>query len=193
MTLRHYLSSLFLLAALVQPHLASASPALIGEHVYLRVNVWCDDDHRILSINYHEGLLVPAGTAVVITEITPESVRFDETSGDRNSYLLLNVKRHEMDVTTEDLMARLFSTEDPLVPGGPFDTFTEEEKGNIRSGTLAEGMGRDAVLMAYGYPPRYQTSSLVENIWVYWDTRWIKKMLYFENDRVVQIADTEDR
>jgi len=163
-----------------------------GERVHVRVNLWYDKDHRILSTNYHTGHIVPAGTEVMITEITNRIIRF-EVAENKNPYFILNVKRHSMNATTKDLMDMLFSNENPVGPGTLFDRFTEEEKRNIRFGTLEEGMSRDAVLMAYGYPPRHQTSSLKNHIWVYWDTRWSKKMLYFEDDRVFMVAGSEDR
>ena len=192
MTLRHYLSSLLLLACLVHPCLASASTVSVGDRVFLGVNVRADDSHLILSANYHEDHLLPAGTEVVISEISDPVVRFQVVAGGE-SYVVLNVNRDFMNISMNDLMTRLFSTDDPLAPGTPFETFTEEEKKNVRSGTLEEGMGRDAVLMAYGYPPGYDHSSLRSDLWIYWDSRWSKKMLSFENDLLVRIADVEVR
>jgi len=192
MTLRQYLPSLVLLTCLVHPCLAAASTLTVGDHVFLRVNVRADDSHLILSANYHEDHLLPAGTEVVITEISDPVVRFQVVAGGE-VYVVMNVNRDFMNITRDDLMTRLFSRDNPLAPGTPFETFTEEEKENVLSGTVAEGMGRDAVLMAYGYPPGYQDSSLRSELWVYWDSRWSKKMLYFQDDRVVQVADAEVR
>jgi len=52
--------------------------------------------------------------------------------------------------------------------GGLYSKFNGEEKENIKKGTIAEGMSKEAVLMAYGYPPSHRTAALASDEWAYW-------------------------
>lgn len=61
------------------------------------------------------------------------------------------------------------------------------ERKNIKNGTIAVGMSKDAVVMAYGYPPSHKTPTLDSNMWTYWRDRFRRVFVYFENGKVVNI------
>jgi len=42
---------------------------------------------------------------------------------------------------------------------------------NIRQGLVADGMTKNEVVMAFGYPPEHATTSLDYNIWKYWSNK----------------------
>jgi hypothetical protein len=70
--------------------------------------------------------------------------------------------------------------------GGPYQRFSEKEKRNIKLGEIEVGMSKDAVLMAYGYPPAHRTPSLESDQWVYWLNRFVNRPVVFRDGRVSQ-------
>ena len=65
--------------------------------------------------------------------------------------------------------------------------FNLQERGNIKRGTVAKGMSREAVKVAIGYPPISRTPSLDANEWVYWRSRFKTFIVHFEHDKVSRI------
>ena len=48
-------------------------------------------------------------------------------------------------------------------------------------------MSKEAVLMSYGYPPSHMTPSTEGDVWKYWDHKFRAKLIYFRNNRVVEV------
>lgn len=140
----------------------------LGQTFYTRVNIWYENPRSIPTTNFHRGGRIPAGTPVKILAIQDPQITFlDEATG---LMTLFHVRRHTR-IAFEDLFDRMFSSEDPKAPGTPYASFTEAERQAIDQGTLAPGMRRDAVLMAYGYPPTHRTPDLTADRWTYWQDR----------------------
>ena len=66
---------------------------------------------------------------------------------------------------------------------------SEEERSLVSQGRLREGMSKEAVLLARGYPPVHHTPSTAANTWTYWVGRFEKRRIEFEQGRVVRIVD----
>ena len=66
----------------------------------------------------------------------------------------------------------------------PETLMLEKEQKAIKSGIIEVGMSREAVLMAYGYPPTIRTPSLDTDRWTYWRNRWITQVADFKDDKV---------
>ena len=49
---------------------------------------------------------------------------------------------------------------------------------------LRKGMTREIAIMARGYPPAHETSSLESDRWVYWSSRFVKLTVVFSNGRL---------
>ena len=64
-----------------------------------------------------------------------------------------------------------------------------EEQKNIKNGTVAAGMRKDAVLAAYGYPPSHMTPSLEADTWHYWKDRYRRMIVHFKGDKVLSIEE----
>ena len=90
-------------------------------------------------------------------------------------------------VSWAEMFDRYFSLDDPLATGSDFSRFSAEEQKNIKNGTLAEGMSKAVVLMAYGYPPAHKTPDLNSSVWVYLKNRWRIVLVSFKNGKVSEI------
>jgi hypothetical protein len=67
--------------------------------------------------------------------------------------------------------------------------FTSLELTHIKTGTVANGMSKDAVIIAIGYPPITETMNLDSNLWVYWSGRYNKFNVHFKNGKVSMVED----
>lgn len=164
----------------------SATYALnpVGKQFFTRANIWVDEPDRIYTINYHKGRILPVGTQVDIVAFGDDEIRF--TTKDNQEYTLVHLVKYS-NVGLDVVFWRYFSEEDPKAAGGAFHRFTGAEQENIQKGAVVEGMSKDAVLMAYGYPPGHRTPDLDHHIWTFWLSRGKRLIVYFRNDHVIAI------
>ena len=153
----------------------------IGKEYYAKVNIWGNGRDEILTMNYHTGKHIPVGTKVTITAYTVNRIGF--TNDKIGQHTLVHSRKYR-DVTIEQLFAEYFSESDPKAQGGDYGKLSSEEKKSIDQGIVTDGMSKDAVLMAYGYPPTRITPLLDHHIWTYWQQRAQALVLYFRDDKV---------
>jgi hypothetical protein len=93
------------------------------------------------------------------------------------------VQKHTGDSTTQ-AFAKMFGKNQL-----DLSRFSKLEKENILAGKAAKDMSKKAVLAAIGYPPITETPNLSGDRWTYWNSRFDRFIVNFENDRVVRIQD----
>lgn len=165
---------------------AAFADSPIGKTYFTRTNIWYENPHKIPSTNYHKGAILPAGTKVKIDRYGKNKIEF--TAVDKGlTCTLIHMRKHST-ISLQTFFDRYFSQENPMVGGGVFHTFTKDEQGNIKNGTIAVGMHRDAVLMAYGYPPSHRTPVLSSDIWTYWLDRSRRVVVNFKDNRILNIS-----
>jgi hypothetical protein len=175
----------FLLATSFWAPPARSQGDVEGKTFYTAANIWYEKPDKILSTNYHRGTILPVGTKVTVTEVRGKKIRFIDARG--VGFAIEFVKKHSSaEIDLWAYFGRYFSTKNPLGKGTPYQGFSEKEKRNIKSGEIAVGMSKEAVLMAYGYPPAHRTPSLEADQWVYWISRFINRPVVFHNGRVSQ-------
>ncbi len=183
--LRHFALGLFLLFAGSFVFSSAASAAAKGETYYTRMNIWYEHPEKIYSTNYHKGAILPVGTEVEILK-TGSKIKFrDKKSG--TEYRLILVDDYT-DISKDEFFNRYFS-KDSILDGSEYRGFSSMEKENIKNGTIAKGMSKAAVLVAYGYPPTHRTPSTSGNLWKFWTSRLLTDDVHFENDRVSNIVE----
>lgn len=149
-----------------------------GEKYYTKVNIWYENPEKILTTNYHMGAMLPVGSAVEVLKRKDKEIRFRDLKTS-TEFRLVQVKKY-MNVTLDELFARYFS-KGSLLEGDGYAKLTQMEKENIRVGRLAVGMSRDAVIMAYGYPPTHRTATLEAATWTYWKSRFANFQIQFDD------------
>lgn len=165
--------------------LGASADDVAGKAMYVQTNMWYENPQKIVATNYHVGTMLAPGTKVTIDEVEDESIRFKDANGTK--YRIVIVVKHN-NVLGPALVQRLFGADDPMATDGRFQKFTKEEQDNIRAGYVVKGMSKEAVLMAYGYPPTIRTASTELNIWTYWKNRWVTQIIRFDDkNRVADI------
>ena len=162
-----------------------------SETYYTKVNIWYEKPSKIMSTNYHKGARIPFGTKVKDVKRTGKVIRFREESADKIKFRIINVYKYSL-VSTEDLLSRYFSSSDPR-SDGDFAKLSSQEKQNIEDGVIAKGMCKEAVVMAYGYPPTHRTPRLTDNTWYYWRARTFVDQVTFKDNKIISIGKANSR
>ncbi len=183
------LMGLFLLVVLTFTFSPLYADDLSGKTYYTRTNIWYEHPDNILSTNYHRGTILPIGTKVSIHKINIRRIQFTP-EGSAQMFTIINDKKTNT-ISIDELFNRYFSIDPVKVGVGDYYQATETDRENIKNGTIALGMSRKAVLMAYGYPPTHKTPLLTSDIWHYWYARLHKVIVYFKDDKIFKIETIE--
>ncbi|MFZ2171265.1 MAG: hypothetical protein WAW61_16715 [Methylococcaceae bacterium] len=135
-----------------------------------------------LTTNYRRGASIPVNTPVNLLNITSKTIEV-QVDNSNQKLVIKNVEKH-----TGDDVYRAF---DKLFAKKKVNLskFTPLEISHINNGTVANGMSKDAVIVAIGYPPVTETSNLESNMWVYWSGRFNKFNVHFKNGKVSKVED----
>jgi hypothetical protein len=135
-----------------------------------------------LTTNFRRGASIPVNTPIKLLNITSKTIEV-EVDNSSQKLLVKNVEKH-----TGDDVYRAF---DKLFAKKKVNLskFTALERTQIDGGTVANGMSKDAVIVAIGYPPITETMNLDSNLWVYWSGRFNKFNVHFKNGKVSKVED----
>jgi hypothetical protein len=153
--------------------------------VYTAYNIWKVGQLLLRRcINYKHGHdIIPAGTEVRKVKIGSdrdgrEAIKFT-TVKDNREYNIYFVNKWHPGKTIEDYMDYMFTPKN-------FEELTigmnETEIEGIQKGIVINGMRKEAVLVAYGYPPEHRTRNLAGNVWVYWKNKFTSFEVCFDKD-----------
>ena len=149
--------------------------------MYTAYNLWYEKPDVIWSINYKKGRLIPAGSPVTnikVKEGRKARISFMLTDGEQE-YIIYFQKKFHPGMTVNDIHKRLF-TATPL--DERIAQMTDIEKECIKKGVIKPNISKEAVLIAYGYPPEHATHSLDLELWYYWVHRFGQRELRFDDN-----------
>lgn len=129
---------------------------------------------RLYAVNYQQMGLIPVCSPVTLLELSPERLLFRvEATGETYEY-------RDHDAATEsfrDHLARYFGETCPAA----LRSLDEIDQRGVRLGKPLEGMSKQGVLLAMGYPPPHVNPSLSSNRWIYWTARFTKLAVVFDD------------
>ena len=147
-----------------------------GGPTYLMTNLHPDARRRMTSLNATSprgGTLLPICTPVTLERINGRTIIFRaDTTGLRYIYQLHRSTRAPI----EEHVQRYFGTQCPNMAA-----MTPEDQAGIQNGQVYQGMTKQGVIMAIGYPPEHQTPTLEADTWTYWATGNNRFEVYFAN------------
>ena len=155
-----------------------------GQIRYTTTNIWYERPGKILIL-FHAGAMLPVGTKIILGDMNRKAVKFADESGTK--FRIYTRKYYRL--TGSKMAELLFSKKNPLAKGGKFHKFSKMEQKQINLGQIKKGMSKQAVIMAYGYPPTHVNPSIESDSWQLWKTRWNKLQVTFENGKVSRILD----
>ncbi|MCF7971813.1 MAG: hypothetical protein K9L22_11705 [Methylococcaceae bacterium] len=167
-----------------RPEQLSVVPQL-GESYYTQVTLMYEND-VYSTTNYRRGTLLEVNTAVELLEIEPKMIKVKILQSNRElliktESLIENIAQYTSDDAYQ-AFAKLFAQQEV-----DLSRFNQQERDNIKKGTVAKGMSKAAVKIAIGYPSIVRTPSLDSNKWTYWRSPANSFVVHFENDQVIRI------
>ncbi len=175
--------ALAIVLAACAKHRAAESPIpeVEGNTVHTQLNFWVfEGEHE--TTNYRMGSMIPVNSEVRIVDTTGRTITGEVTdSGQR--FTIINVAEY----TKKDLEG-IYDRYFDATPRS-LDGFSADEREAIEAGKIEEGMSKDAVLVARGYPPAHRTASTEVNSWRYWKGRHNTMVVQFEDGRVASIRE----
>lgn len=164
-----------------------ATPAPAPEALYTAGNLWYEQPMRMSCINYQVGAIIPAGSEVrnlAVEAGRRPGIVFTVVATGITHRIEFTAKYHP-GKTIEDLKARLFT---PKTLAELTEQFTDQERECVRLGSVATGISREAVLVAWGTPPEHRTPLLTGPIWTFWTNRFVQKTVTFDqNGKVASV------
>ena len=147
---------------------------------YTKANIWYESTEKILPM-YHKGDMLPVGTKVKILRCSNSRIKF--ITDDDREFILVNAVKYST-IGLKEFLDQYFSETNVLSENGPFYAFSQIEQENIKNGSITPGMSKEAVLMAYGYPPSHATHNISSNTWFYWKSKFKRLAVYFQNGKL---------
>ncbi len=160
-----------------------------NEYYYTAYNIWYEDSYKIYAINYKTGQMLPAGARVKFLGYGQERLPYFEfrVLSENRVFRMHLQPRHQSDLTIQQVKERTLTKKDFSVLTA---NFTDREKTAIRAGKIITGMSKDAVIVSFGYPPKFRTPDLSLNLWIYWRNRWKEMHVAFgENNKTLEAPD----
>jgi len=157
------------------------SHIVVGNSYYTQVDMKYEKAY-FLTTNYRRGTSIPVNTKVQVLGISSKVIELQVDSFTK-PFLIKNAQKH----TGDDI----YQTFDKLLSTKKLNlrNYNSLERKYIKSGTVAKGMRKKAVIAAIGYPPMTKTMSLDVNGWVYWSGRYNTFRVKFKNGKVSSIVD----
>lgn len=152
-----------------------------GQVVYTQIGLWSEGGEHATT-NYSRRDFIPVNTKVEILDTSSDTIRF-KAVGDDDRILLVNIQDYTHK-NIKGIYQRYFGESTVDLSG-----FGSEVRKNILSGRIEKGMSKDAVRLARGYPPAHRTSTLEDKVWIYWQSRFDKIAVTFEDNKIVDIKD----
>ncbi len=150
-------------------------------NVVTLVNLHPDEQRsKIYSSNYLQDGLIPRCTPVSIDAANDKLVKFT-ANGKQYVY---EFQRKLMVESVDEHLDKIFGTQ---CADQDLANFSDVDKKGIAEGQVYEGMSRQAVIYAIGYPPAHETPKLDSDQWKYWKNRFNTIIVHFEGDKVASI------
>jgi len=124
-----------IMVAAKTPKRSSANDCLEGNTYSAQTNIWYENPKRIYSTNYHVGAILPVGTEVQVIRLTDHTIEF-RAADTGTTYKMTLLRKHKT-ITLKELFDLYFSEEDVLDEHGKLYHFTEEEREDIKNGSIA--------------------------------------------------------
>ena len=179
MRLTKTLIALFAAAVLAGCAGKSPIPQTEGKTATTQINMWSYKG-ELETTHYAVDTLIPVNSKVDILDTTSKTITFRVKDTGMEVTLVNKAKYTQMSI--EGIYDRYFGDSNVNL-----SKFTKLERDAIESGRVVEGMSKDAVLVARGYPPAHQTPTLESNSWRYWQSRFDTIIVNFDDGKVSSI------
>lgn len=148
--------------------------------VYTLTNLHADERDKVVSAaNFQYVGLIPVCSEITLLAADAETLEFKVGATGRTfTYQNHGAAGEPLDQN----LARYFGA---VCPRAELDALTPVEKEGVRLGVAKNGMRKQAVILAIGYPPLRDTRTLELPTWRYWSTSMSSFIVVFDDDGAV--------
>ncbi|MDD9195680.1 hypothetical protein PVK62_07480 [Aliivibrio sp. S3MY1] len=151
--------------------------------VYTLVNLHPDEKRmKLYSVNFQQDGLIPVCTQVNIVDVTNKNLTFKISSTDKQ----YNLTKHKSSPDFSKYLSHYFGTE---CNNSKIKKLSALDQKGIKKGVVTEGMTKEGVKYAIGFPPEHKTPDLNSNKWRYWKNRFNTFNVEFKDNKVSNIID----
>lgn len=141
--------------------------------------------YKASTANYSIGHFIPVNTKMIKISKDGPAIEMKIVGADNPytsleySHLKIENEQGYSGKKTKGLFEDYFGTE-PI----DLEQFPEIIRKEIQQGDIVEGMTRDQVIMARGYPPVHYTENLEDDLWTYFEGPEHTEEVFFANGKV---------
>jgi len=155
-----------------------------GDKLQTLSNLHPDMAKRLLyTANYQQAGLIPACSDITVKDVSGKKMSFDHQGVEYR----IEYEKHTKNagVTFQDALKTFFG---PSCDKAKMNSLGAADKDGIKSGQPKVGMTKAGILFAMGRPPQHATPNLDANYWLYWQNRFGKTGITFdEKGKVTEI------
>ena len=169
---------------------AGCGSAPVEETPWLTGYTCCNlryDSDWISDANFSDLPFIPAGTPIAVMQPAKDSYRAYATIAGRPFRLGLDYGRPVQG--TEQWVSKIVLRDDPRINNAAWSL---EVRQAIAQGKVMVGMTKEQVITSLGYPLPTKTPNLDSNIWRYSQNSSVQYDVYWENERVANVAKASD-
>ncbi|WP_375322051.1 hypothetical protein [Aliivibrio logei] len=154
-----------------------------NKQVYTLVNLHPGASRlKLYSVNYQQDGLIPLCTKVDIVNVQNKRLTF-KIDGTDGQYVL---DKHSSSPDFSTYLSHYFGTE---CNTSKIQKLSILDQQGIKEGIAKEGMTKEGVKYAIGFPPEHKTPDLNSDEWLYWKNRFNTFRVEFKDNLVSNIVD----
>ncbi len=173
-------------ALFINPMISEAKKEYIIEGpVYMKVNIHYQNNGKDNKASYANFTNPGAGHKILAVN-TPVQIK----TWKRQGFIIVNTETNEeiffeyheprMQMTTDEYLNKITSSAKT-----DLSSLSEKDQKGIKDGIASQGMTKNGVMTALGYPATHRTPSLESNTWVYWGNRFKTIAVTFDDKGIV--------
>ncbi len=159
----------------------------LGKKIYLKQNIWYEDQKNIFCLNMQKGKILNFGTEVEPIEASDYKLSFKTKDG---KVFIIDYDYSLIMLPMEAFIKQMFSFKNraELTEGmKPADVEL------LLRGKVKRGMTKNQVILACGIPPACRTPSTLNSTWIYWLDNDTVYRVVFRRDKVNALIDINEK
>jgi len=163
----------------------SRSKFIIEEPVYLKVNIHYQDNGKDCKASYANYTDPGAGHQILAVN-TPVKIKSWKRKGfiivdaETNREIYFEYHEGRMQMSIDEYLTKITSASKV-----DLGKLSDKDRKGIEEGIAINGMTKDGVMMALGYPATHKTPSPDSNRWIYWRNRFGTIAVEFDGNGIV--------
>lgn len=177
------LAAAIVLGSMTMSHALHAEDLKEGDKLQTLTNLHPDPDKKLLyTMNYQQAGLIPVCSDIVVTGVGRQDLKFEY----QGTTYRMEYEKHTKSagVSFQDAAKSFFG---PSCDNAKLKSLSKVDQEGVKAGKPRVGMSKDGVHFAMGRPPHHANTNLDGNYWLYWQNRFGKTGVEFDDKGKVSL------